>query len=256
MKFTINKIARLAGITLKTLRHYEKVGILVPKARSDAGYRLYSEEDVERLQQILFFRELDFSLVQIKDIMNNPSFERKKALEMQIQYLEERSMRYTRLSQLARKTLMGLEGELKMRKEEMFEGFDYDKMIDDQKKYESEVKERWGESDAYRISKRRTDAYTKEDWLKIQEESSDNLEELILCFKEGEDTKGDRMMNVCNTFRSHITKFFYPCSLEMYSNLGNMYIADERFTMFYDKHAEGLASYYNEAIQYYCITKA
>lgn len=256
MTYTINQIAGLAGITIKTLRHYDKLGLLVPTGRSEAGYRLYSEENVEKLQQILFFRELDFPLARIKEIMGDPAFDRKHALEMQIEFLDERAKRYKKLSGLAKRTLNDLEGEKKMKKEELFEGFDYDKMMEDQKKYEPEVKERWGETDAYKVSKQRTDKYTKEDWERIQAESLGTLQELIACFREKEPVDGERMMAVCEAFRNHITKNFYPCTLEIFSGLGNMYVADERFTEFYDKHETGLAAYYNEAIQNYCITKA
>ena len=80
MEYTINKIAQLAGVTLRTLRYYDKIGLLTPSTRTDAGYRLYSDEDVERLQQVLFFRELDFPLAKIEEILNNPAFGRKEAL--------------------------------------------------------------------------------------------------------------------------------------------------------------------------------
>ena len=124
-----------------------------------------------KLQQVLFFRELDFPLIRIKEIMDNPTYDKKKALEMQIKFLEGRAERYNRLSGLAKRTLMSLEGETKMKKEEMFEGFDYDKMMEDQKKYEKEVKENWGNTDSYKTSKKKTDKYTKDDWIRIQEES-------------------------------------------------------------------------------------
>lgn len=256
MTYTINKIAGLAGITLKTLRHYDKLGLLVPSGRSDAGYRLYSDEDVEKLQQILFFRELDFPLVRIKEIMDNPDYDRQRALEMQIEFLEERAKRYRSLSTLAKKTLKKLKGDEKMKNDEMFEGFDYDKIVEHEKKYEAEVKERWGETDAYKISKQRTDKYTKEDWERINNEIGANFEMLLRCFRENVPAESEEMMAVCDGFRNHITKNFYPCTLEIYSNLGNMYVMDERFTAYYDKYEVGLAKYYNDAIQYYCITKA
>lgn len=254
--YTINKIAKIAGITLKTLRHYDKLGLLVPSGRSEAGYRQYSEIDVEKLQQILFYRELNFPLLKIKEIMGSPDFNKKQALKMQIDFLEERAKRYRQLSLLAKKTLKDMEGERKMKDEELFEGFNYEKIMEDQKKYEKEVKDKWGNSAAYKESKGKTDRYGKEDWERIQMETEALLKELISCYRENEPIGGLRMMEVCDGFRSHMTKNFYECSLEMFSCLGNMYVTDERFTEYYDKHEKGLAAYYNEAIQNYCIKKA
>lgn len=256
MSYTINKIAQIAGVTLRTLRYYDKIGLLAPSARSVAGYRLYSDEDVEKLQQILFFRELDFSLSRIRQIISNPDFDRRKALTAQVEFLEKRAKRYTMLSELARTTLQNLEGGIKMDNSELFKAFDYDKMMEDQKQYEDEVKERWGDSEAYKISASRTSGYTKKDWEKINAAGEENIRELIACFNEKTAYDDPRMIKVCDNARRHISTYFYPCSLEMFSGLGSMYVADERFTAHYDKFAPGLAAYYNEAIQYYCITNA
>ena len=141
-----------------------------------------------------------------------------------------------------------------MDNKELFKEFDYDKMMEHQKQYEDEVKERWGDTDAYKISAKRASKYTKEDWAKISATGEEYMKELIACFNEKVAYDDPRMIAVCEKARGHITTYFYPCSLEMYSNLGNMYVADERFTAFYDKFAPGLAAYYNEAIQHYCIT--
>ena len=256
MSYTINRIAQTAGVTLRTLRYYDRIGLLVPSGRTEAGYRLYSDDDLDKLQQILFFRELDFPLEKIGRLMEDPAFDRKEALNMQIRFLEKRAERYLKLTKLAKKTLQNLEGGKKMDKKEMFKAFDYDKMMEEQKQYEDEVKDRWGSTEAYRISKERTSKYTKEDWERIGAESEGNLKEMIECFTSGVPYDDPRMMAVCDNARAQMSKNFYPCSLEMYSNLGNMYIADERFTAFYDKFAPGLAAYYNEAIQHYCITRA
>jgi len=254
--YTINKIAKIAGITLKTLRHYEKVGLLVPSGRTDSGYRQYSEVEVEKLQQILFYRELDFPLLKIKEIMERPGYDKGKALKMQISFLEERAERYQKLSLLAKKTLRDMEGEKKMKDHELFEGFSYEKILADQKKYEKEVTEKWGNSAAYKESSEKTNKYRKEDWERIQMEMDDLMKELIQCFKEKESVESDRMLSLCDSFRKHMTTNFYECSLEMFSCLGNMYVTDERFTQYYDKHEKGLAAFYNEAIQNYCIKKA
>lgn len=256
MEYTINKIAALAGVTLRTMRYYDKIGLLIPSARTEAGYRQYSEEDTERLQQILFFRELDFPLAKIKEILNNPSFDRKEALRMQAEFLENRAERYSKLSRLARETFANLEGGTKMEDKDMFSAFDYDKMIEEQKQYEAEVKERWGKTDAYKISQERTAKYTKEDWERINKVQMDNLKELCELYNAKVPPADPRVQEVVTKAQKFINDNFYPCSLEALSCLGNMYITDKRFTAYYEKFAPGLVVYYNEAIQHYCIVNA
>ncbi|HWQ73652.1 MAG TPA: MerR family transcriptional regulator [Desulfitobacteriaceae bacterium] len=252
MADTINRIARLAGITLRTLRYYDKIGLLTPSARTDAGYRLYSEEDFERLQQVLFFRELDFPLAKIKEILNNPVFDRKKALKMQADFLEKKAERYLKLAQLAKETLLNLQGGTKMANTDLFSGFDYDKMVAEQKQYEAEVKERWGKTDAYKISKERTAKFTKTDWERVNRVQMTNLKELCELYKAKVPYDDPRVQAIVGKAHLFINETFYPCSLEMFSGLGNMYITDERFTAYYEKYAPGLAVYYNDAIQHYC----
>ena len=255
-KYAIAEIAKFAGVTLRTLRYYDKIGLLTPSSRSDAGYRLYSAEDLERLQQILFFRELDFPLSKVSEILGDPSFDRKAALELQADFLAKKASRYLQLSQLAREPLLKIEGGNKMEGKDMFKGFDYDKMIEEQKQYEAEVKERWGNTDAYRISKERTSKYTKEDWEKVAKVQEDNLQAITVLFKAGVPHDDPRMQAAVENNFKFINDSFYPCSLEMMSNMGSMYVTDERFKAYYDKCAPGLAEYYNDAIQHYCITRA
>lgn len=136
---------------------------------------------------------------------------------------------------------------------EMFEGFDYEKMLKDQKKYEQEVKDRWGDTKAYAESKERTNKYTKEDWEQINAEAEENLRDLIDCFNEGLLPADDpRVRAICERAHAHIDRYYYSCPVDMFACLGKWYVADERFTEYYDKHAKGLAAYYNQAIQSYC----
>ena len=256
MEYTINQIAQLAEVTLRTLRYYDKIGLLIPLGRTFAGYRIYSDEDIEKLQQILFLRELDFPLQRIIEMLRDPTFDRKDALRMQAEYLEKKAERYLRLSQLAKDTLATLEGGMKMDKKELFNGFDYDKMMEEQKQYEAEVKERWGKTDAYRISKERVAKLTKADWERLNAEQGRNMQDLTELFQAGVSPEDLRVQEAVKKAHLFIHDTFYPCSLEMFSNLGSMYVADERFTAFYEKIATGLATFYNDAIQHYCITNA
>lgn len=256
MHLKINQIAAIAGITVRTLRYYDKIGLLVPSAKSDAGYRLYSDYDLERLQQILFFRELDFPLARIAELMNNPLFDRQAALAMQIDWLDKKAERYLKLAQLARNTMNNFEGGIKMPAKDLFAGFDYEQMQQKQKQYETEVKERWGNTDAYRVAQERTARYSKADWERINKVQMDNIKELCDLYNAGVAHDDPRVMAVVENALNFINQHFYPCNLEMMSNLGNMYVCDERFTAFYEKFAPGLAAYYNNAIQHYCIVNA
>lgn len=256
MDYTINKISKIAGVTLRTLRYYDKIGLLTPSKRTEAGYRIYTDEDIEKLQQILFFKELDFPLSEIVKIMNSPNFDRGKALKIQIKYLENKAKRYKDLSTLAKETLGNLRGGIKMENKDMFKGFDYDKMMEEQKQYEKEVKERWGNTDAYKQSMEKTSKYTKEDWERISETQNNNLKTLCELYNSGVSYDDERVQETVDRARQFITDYFYNCTLEIFSNLGQMYVQDERFTAFYEKYAIGLAEYYNNAIQHYCITKS
>ena len=256
MGYTVKQIAQLAGVTLRTLRYYDKIGLLTPSTRTEAGYRIYSLEDVEKLQQILFFRELDFPLSRILEILNNPAFDRRDALKMQAAHLEKRAERYLKLSRLAKETLSNLEGGNQMDKKDLFEGFDYEKMMEEQKQYEAEVKERWGNTEAYKESMTKTSKYTREDWERINEIQMKNLKDLCDLYRAKVSHDDPRVQEVVDSSRKFISDNFYECSLEALSGLGRMYVADNRFAAYYEKFAPGLASYYNNAIQYYCINKA
>lgn len=256
MSYKINQIAEMAGITVRTLRYYDKIGLLIPSARSGNGYRLYSVDDLERLQQILFFRELDFPLARIQELINSPLYNRAEALSMQIDWLDNKAAHYSKLAQLARSTLNHLEGGIIMAEKDLFDGFDYEQMQAEQKKYADEVKERWGNSDAYRISQERTANYKKEDWEKINQVQTENMKVLCELYNAGVAYDNPRVMQVVENAMNFISRYFYPCSVEIMSGLGTMYVCDERFTAFYEKFAPGLAVYYNNAIQHYCIVNA
>ena len=253
MLYRINELANLAGISERTLRYYDQIGLLIPASRSDTGYRIYSDNDLEKLQQILFWRELGFSLEQIRQLLNQPGFDRRQALEAQINLLQERARHFQRLANLAQDTLNSEKGAKKLTSKDLFTAFNYEQIMEEQKQYEAEVEERWGDTEAYRISKERTSGYTRDDWEKINSVQMDNLKELAELYESGTAYDDHRVIAVVARNLQFISDYFYPCSLELFSCLGNMYITDERFTAFYERIAPGLAAYYNEAIQHFCI---
>ena len=139
MSMKVKEVAELVGVSVRTLHHYDQIGLLTPKETTDSGYRLYSEEDLEKLQQILFFRELDFSLKEIKTIINSPSFNRQEALILQRKMLIEKRNKVDKMIETIDKTIKHMMGEIKMSNEERFEGINFRL-----NQYEQEARMRWG----------------------------------------------------------------------------------------------------------------
>jgi DNA-binding transcriptional MerR regulator len=244
MKNTVGDVARLAGVSVRTLHHYDEVGLLEPSDRSDAGYRLYTTEDLERLQQILFYKELGFTLEEIRTLMGDPAFDRREALLTQREMIAEQALRLEALLGLIDRTLTSLGGGIQMTKEEMFEVFgDFDPA-----EHEDEVKERWGDTDAYKESARRTATYTKADWARFKAESEEINAAITALMDEGVEADDPRAMDAVDRARLQIDTWFYPCSHQMHVGLAQMYIADPRFTATYEKIHTGMAQYVHDAI--------
>lgn len=241
---TVGAIARLAGLTVRTMHHYDEIGLVPPGERSRAGYRLYGPSEIERLQEVLFYRELGFSLEKIKEMLSRPGYERGSAL------LRQREMLGVRLDRLmgligaidvaieARRTGMALS------KKDMLEGFEGF----DPTEYEQEAAERWGETDGYAESIRRTKSYTKTDWATLKAEADEISQSFLVLMVREVPPDSVEAMEVAERHRAHISSWFYECSVEVHAGLGRMYVGDSRFTTNIDKAGEGLAAYMSEAI--------
>lgn len=243
MPYTIKAVADIAGISVRTLHHYDAIGLLKPADVSASGYRLYSRGDLERLQQILFFRELGFALEEIKEIIDRPGFDRSAALRKHRQLLVERRERLTALIASVDRTLTAMERGVTMDEKDMFEGFD-------QSKYEEEARQRWGHTDAYKESMRRTKHYTKEDWDAIKAESGEIQQGLADLMDRA--PADPAVQELIGRWRKLISERFYNCSIDMLRGLGEAYVADERFTAFYEKVRPGMAKFLKAAIDVYC----
>lgn len=239
----ISEVAKLTGITVRELHYYDEVGLLKPSEITEAGYRLYSREDLEILQQILFFRELDFPLSQIKEIMNNPNYDKEEALKKQKELLIQQRQRIEGLIKLIEKRI---EGDNNM----SFKEFDMNEIEENKKKYAKEVKERWGTSKAYEESEKKTSSYNKEKWGDINQETS----EIFKGFAElrNSDPGSEEVQELVRRWQKYITDNFYTCTNEILSGLGLMYVEDERFKENLDKNGEGTAKLMAEAIKIYC----
>lgn len=244
MLYTVGQVAKLAHVSVRTLHHYDELGLLSPSERSEAGYRLYTESDLERLQQVLFYKELGFSLDEIRALMTDPTYNRRDALVAQRELIAKQMLRLQAMLDLIDKTIASLDGGVRLSHEEMFEVFgDFDPT-----KYEEEVQKRWGHTEAYRESTRRAAGYSKEDWQRFKAESDEIHATIVALMDAGVPADDPRAMDAVERHRLLIDRWFYPCSREMHAALGNMYVTDPRFTATYEKIRPGMAQYMRDAI--------
>lgn len=244
MPYKIGEVARIAKVSVRTLHHYDELGVLGPSERSEAGYRLYTDDDLEQLQQVLVFKELGFGLEEIARIVTDPGYDRRDALVQQRRLVAERLARTRGLLDLIDKTILAEEGGIRMSNEEMFEVLGFDNS-----QYEDEVKERWGDTDAYAESARRTKRYSKDDWARYKAEAEANGARLVELYDAGVEPTDEAAMDAAEEARLLIDKWFYPLPRENHVFLGEMYLADPRFKANYENMREGLAEWFVAAIK-------
>ena len=245
MSHTVGSVARMAGITVRTLHHYDEIGLLTPGGRSHAGYRRYDDADLERLQRILFFRELGFALDEIKTVMTDGGADASAHLRRQHAMLLDRIERLKRMAAAVEKAMEAHTMGINLTPEERFEVFgDFDP-----DEHAAEVEERWGDSDPYRESSRRAASYTKADWERIKAQGAAAIEQVVDAMCAGKAADSPEAMAGAEAHRRQIDDAFYPCSYEMHVGLAEMYLADPRFTATYEKIAPGLAQYLHDAIK-------
>jgi DNA-binding transcriptional MerR regulator len=244
MSHTVGAVARLAGITVRTLHHYDEIGLLRASGRSGAGYRRYGEADLDRLQRILFYRELGFGLDAIRTVMSDSGADAATHLRRQHALLTDRIGRLQRMAAAVEKALEARSMGISLTPEERFEVFGDFNPED----HAAEVEERWGKTDAYRESARRTRGYTKADWQRIKADSQAVGEAYLAAMQGGLPADSVEAMDAAEAARQQITRAFYPCSVAMHVQLAEMYLADPRFTATYEKIAPGMAQYVHDAI--------
>lgn len=239
---TVKEVSLLANISVRTLHYYDQIGLLKPKKLTDGGYRLYGEEELLRLQQILFFRELGFPLKEILAILTHPSFNADEALEKQHALL---ILQRARLDGLIAQLEKAMKGEKQMN----FNVFDDSAITKHREEYAEETRKRWGDTEAYAQSEKKAARYSKEDWAKIQTE----MGEIFSAFAAIRHTppESDAAKELVKRWQDFITEYFYTCSDEILAGLGQMYTADERFTKNIDKSGEGTAAFISAAIAAY-----
>ncbi|MCM2420064.1 MULTISPECIES: MerR family transcriptional regulator [unclassified Streptomyces] len=244
MGYSVGEVAGYAGITVRTLHHYDEIGLLSPGGRSHAGHRRYDDADLDRLQQILFYRELGFPLDEVATLLDDPAADPSAHLRRQHRLLSDRINRLREMAAAVERAMEAKKMGINLTPEERFEVFgDHDP---DQ--YAEEVERRWGDTDAYAESQRRAASYTKEDWLRIKNEGDDLNRRFVALMDSGAAPDSAPAMDLAEEHREQIRRFHYDCTYEIHVGLAEMYIADPRFTATYDAVRPGLAGYLREAI--------
>ena len=240
MKMQIQEFARFTGVSVRTLHYYDEIGLLRPAfVDRSTGYRFYDENSLLRMQQILFYRELDFSLKSIGEILSSPNYDKTKALKEQKHLLTLKKERLERL-------ICALDGARKG--ENVMEAFDNSEF----EQYKAEAEEKWGNTDAYAQHRQKTSGYSKQKWNDLAGEMDAIMAEFALCMKNGESPDSAEARQLVKQLQSHISGNYYNCTDQILAGLGQMYVADDRFRNNIDKHGDGTAEFICEAIGSYC----
>lgn len=243
MAHTVKVVAELTGISVRMLHHYDKIGLLKPAQVTASGYRLYTEQDLERLQQVLFFRELGFGLQEIKAIMDSPGFDRKQAMLEHRRLLLERQERLGRLIHSVNRTIMAIERGIPLNEREMFEGFD-------PTTYQEEARKRWGHTKAFQESLERTSKYSQEDWATLMADSAHTNQELAVLV--GRSPADPAVQVLIEKQYRQLNSQFFTCTPQMFRVIGDGYVTDERFQAYYDQLKPGMAQFLREAVHAFC----
>ncbi|MGI6403790.1 MAG: MerR family transcriptional regulator [Oscillospiraceae bacterium] len=245
----INEVASLAGVSVRTLQHYDKIGLLCPDRNPENGYRQYSEKDLDQLQQILFFKELGFPLAKIQKLLISPSFDREQALTLQKKYLLHQKKRIETMLDTLDKTMQSMKGTRTMTQKEKFSGFDMS-----QNPYEEEARRLWGD-EAVDQSKTYLEGMPAEK----QKDIAKGLEDLFVQLAQirtqspGSDMAQEAMDRMYRYFNGN---FGYQYTLEAFAGVGQLYISNPRFTEYIDQFGEGLSAFLAEAMRIYAANQS
>jgi DNA-binding transcriptional MerR regulator len=241
----VGEVAALAGVTVRTLHHYDRIGLLSPSGRTSSGYRQYGPSDLDRLHQVLLYRELGFPLEEVATLLDDPSADPEAHLRRQHRLLRDRLERTSAMVAAVEKEMEARQMGISLTPEERFElfggGFT--------EEYEAEAEQRWGETEAWAQSQRRTAAMSKEDWLRVKAEGDDVERRFAAALGSGVPADSAAVMDLAEEHRQQINRNFYDCPPEMHAGLGRMYVEDERFTAHYEQIAPGLAQYVSTAVR-------
>ncbi|MGG1639641.1 MerR family transcriptional regulator [Paenibacillus sp. NRS-1760] len=249
MEYTIQKLGRLAGISTRALRYYDEIDMLKPARLNSSGYRIYGQAEVDRLQQILFYKELGIGLEEIKAIVTSPSFDGEKALLQHRQKLLEKRVQLDQLIANVDKTLAQKEGRIIMENKEKFEGFKQQLLNENEKSFGKEIREKYGNKQVD-LSNQIIKNMTKEQHTEIEKLGAEVISVLEEAFATG-DPAGQLAQKAANLHRQWLS-FYWGCyTKEAHAGVAQMYVDDERFTAYYDKNQPGAAVFLRDAILIY-----
>ena len=252
MEYTVNRLAQLSGVSKRTLRYYDEIGLLRPARVTTSGYRIYGQVQVDTLQQVLFYRELGVSLDEIKKMIVAPDFDKEKALQSHLTALTNRKEQIEVLIENVRKTIDSLTGGTIMDNREKFDGFKQKLIDENEQKYGAEIREKYGD-ETVNQSNAKLKGMTEENWKEQERLSEEIGETLKAAMKEG-NPAGELAQKACELHRRWLLMFWKDgmYSKEAHRGLGEMYVADERFKVFYEKNVGiGAAEFLRDALAVY-----
>ena len=243
MTYTVKQLADIAGVTTRTLHYYDQIGLLQPVSVQANGYRSYDHSSLLRLQQILFYRELDIPLKDIQQILANPAFDQIDALESHRRALERQAKRIGSLIETIDQTIATLKGEWIMSDKDYFEGFD-------ETQYEEEAQQRWGNTPQYTESQRKWKSYTKEQKEAIKQKQGELTVKMVGTAQSK--AADPDIQQAVEDYYNFLTENFYSCDLAFLRNLSDMWVSDPRFAENYNRIREGGAEFVRDAVHLYC----
>lgn len=247
MEYSIRQLSQLAGVSARTLRYYDEIGLLKPSRTSGAGYRFYGGQELEILQQILFYRERGLGLEEIAATLYDEKFDVRKALQEHLLELEQQKKRTEDLILNIKHTLSSMKGEYEMGDKERFEAFKKHAVEENEKKYGSEINEKYGEEEV-EASNQKLLNMTKEEYEKFSKLEGQILEDLAEAVKSGESVESDTAKQIVEYHREWLTMTTKKYTPEMHRGIGQMYQADQRFAEYYDRNVSGCADFLSRAI--------
>lgn len=246
-RYRVKRVAELTGVTVKTLHHYDNIGLVTPSFRSSKGYRLYTDADLLRLQQVLIHRSMGLPLRSIQAVLDDPEFDLQQMLVTQRDHLNKTRDETTKMLDAVELALSLLKDEYKHEGEhdtmaDLFNGFEPEA-------FQDEAKQSWGESPEFSQAAKRTKKYGPAEWTQIKREANAIFSEAAQLMKKNVEASDERVQELVVEHRTHIHRWFYDCSESMHATLADLYENDQRFAQNIDKHGEGLTAFWCEAVR-------
>ncbi|WP_368863917.1 MerR family transcriptional regulator [Staphylococcus saprophyticus] len=246
MEYTVSQLAKLSGVSPRTLRYYDQIGLLKPDRINSPGYRIYGKEQVDMLQQIIFYRELDVSIEEIKNIVQQPGFDQVTALENHFQNLKQKRAHLDKIIETVEKTIAYTRGEINMQDKEKFEGLKVQAIQENEREYGTEIRVKYGDKSVDESNAKFKDMTEAEynEWRKLKNEI---IELLPKAYQTG-DPSSEVAQMLAAKHKAWLMYTWSDYTKEAHSVLAEMYVADERFSRYYDKYVEGGAQFLRDAI--------